>query len=488
MEKKKANIVSNLIMIAAIAGILLMVGTVIIASAYTVPVSDDFWHAKYTGIKQVGLWSRIAASWDYVVYNFINHQGAYSIFFCSFFNPLTSDLFPSLRMFMIINAVNYFASVILLTVVMFKSVIKKDNAFMFIIIFCVLFPITQYDAFQETFYWFTGCTNYSWPMSFVNYLFTSMIILNRTENKKLMNLLTVTACLSGFLLEGGVLSIGGTVCSLIFIFIIYYRMRDGHFQWRNWLIFGVTLFFGIINLISPGNYIRRKTETDGDMDFFKSIVDTSATTGASYEWFFVTKNYLFIMLALAICGVLLAKKIRIYKKGYIIGTLLSLPVPLLTIFPVCFGYNVAWMPNRCIFIMASTMSFIYGNFAFMVGWLIGERLKESRARIVALVLALVAAAEFVLFPYSFRDMVIAKLDKQLVTGEIQEWYYNTKEIIESFEDLKGEDVVLDIPTYPEALRNYYCFFVLNGEDNLVNQGVAWAFDLKSIRSSREDGE
>ncbi len=488
MRKQKSETIYILIGVLALLGIILMVGTITFASAYTVPVSDDFWHAKYTGIKQTDLWPRIKASWDYVVYNFIYHQGAYSIFFCSFFNPLTSDLFPSLRTFMVVNAVNYFASVILLVTVMFKSVTKKNTPMLLLLIFLVLFPITQYDAFQETFYWFTGCTNYSWPMSFANYLFVSMILLNRTKEKKLQNLFTVTGCIFGFLLEGGVLSIGGTICTLIFLFIIYYRMKTGHFNSRNWIILGVTLGFGIVNLISPGNYIRRTTETDGAMDFLKSLLDTGAVSGASYEWYFITKNYFFIMILLLICGIVLAKEIRIYTKGYVICTLLSLPVPLLTIFPVCFGYNVAWMPNRCIFIMAATMSFVYGNFAFMLGYLLGGKLSRDKMRIVVPVLCIAAVIQFAAFPYGIRDMIIAKLDKQLYTGEIQEWYVDTKEMIEGFSDLKGQDVVVDVPTYPEALRNFYCFFVLEGEDNMVNQGVAWAFDLNTIRSSRQDGD
>ena len=488
VNEKYKKIISSAVSIIAILGILIMVGTVVWASAYTVPVSDDFWHAKYTGIKQVGLWERIVASWKYVVYNYITHQGAYSIFFCSFFNPLTTNLFINLRVFMLVNAINYFFSVILLVVVLYRSVIKENRAILYVLIFCIIFPITQYDAFQETFYWFTGCTNYSFPMSFANYLFVALIVLNESTNKKIISAMTVIGCICGFLLEGGVLSIGGTMCALIFIVIVYFRIKTGKFNWQSWLIFGVTLVFGIINLLSPGNYARSKTETSGALDFLKSLYDTWLAMGNSYRWIFVRTNYVYVLLVFTICGIILAKKIDVNEKAYVICTIISGFVPILIIFPVCFGYNVPWMPNRCVFIMTSVMSFIYGNCAFMLGVVVGRHFNAIAKKVILVAFCVVAVLGILFCQYNYKEYIVAKVAHQLYNHEIQDWYYNTKDMIEDFDEKQGQDVVVDVPTDPNALRNYYCFFVLNEEDNQVNQGVAWAFNLKSIRSSRENGE
>ena len=486
--EKKVKIIEVIISLVAITGMIIMIGTVVYASAYTVPVSDDFWHVQFAGIRHVGLIDRIILSWKYVVYNYINHQGAYSIFFCIFFNPLTGNTFLNMRVFMIINTINYFFSILLLVGVLYKSIVRKNTVYMLVIMFCIIFPLTQYDAFQETFYWFTGCTNYSFPMSFVNYLFVALILLNRSMDKKFIGLMTFTGCLCGMLLEGGVLSIGGTACALILLVIVYFRLKDGKYRWQNWLIFIFTLVFGIINILSPGNYVRRETETSGALDLIKSIQDTYLAMGNSYRWIFVRTNYVFILLVILICGLILAPKVNIHEKGYVICTILSAFTPILTIFPVCFGYNVPWMPNRCVFIMTSVMSFVYGNCAFMLGFVIGKRLGDKIKKVLVIVLGIVTISGVFLSPYNYKEYVVAKIAHQLYNHEIQDWYFDTKELLESLENKQGEDVVIDVPTYPEALRNYYCFFVLNEEDNYMNQGVAWVYNLKSIRSSRQDGE
>ena len=85
-----------------------------------------------------------------------------------------------------------------------------------------------------------------------------------------------------------------------------------------------------------------------------------------------------------------------------------------------------------------------------------------------------------------REYIFLKMDKQLVMGEFQDNYARTKELFDSFADQKGTDVEVDVPTAPEDIRNFYCFFLTDDPGSSINEDVAKAFGLNSIINRREE--
>ena len=118
--------------------------------------------------------------------------------------------------------------------------------------------------------------------------------------------------------------------------------------------------------------------------------------------------------------------------------------------------------------------------------LLSNLLKEKAQKPVLIALAAVLLALFVTTPYNIREYIFLKMDKQLYLGEFQENYDKTKAMIDSFADMEGEDVELDVPTHPEEIRNFYCFYLTEDPTSNFNKDIAKAYGLKSIVNTRKE--
>ncbi len=476
MNTKAFEIIKKILGVLAFLGLVLMIGTVVRVSAYTVFVSDDFWHAHTTGALGAGFFEQIKAAWDYNYYMYMNHQGAYSLFFLALFNPVSGSGFLGLRIIMIFNAILFFGSMILLIEGIYRAAATEiDKSILLLMLFAGVFVMTQYDAFVETFYWYTGATNYSMPLALVN------LVIAMSLNGKRNASYTITASILAFLAAGGVLPIGGSLCYVLLLVILYELLTD-HKLDRALLIVTVVSFLGtLLNFLSPGYRIRQGIESSTTASLSSAIADTLEVAGTNMEWLFVSKNFVLVLLVLLDCGFLIAEKTRVKKNVYFLVSVLALLLPFITIFPVVYGYNNPWMPNRCVFITIFVIDMVMGNLAVSIGALIGEMVMNRT--VAKKVLAVVFAACFVMFAvttqYQPWEYTVAKINKQLYDRQYQDYYADIRSMFEDFKNHQGEDVEIDVPTDPDGMRNFYCFFLVES-DNRINEAVAWANGLNSI--------
>lgn len=168
-------------------------------------------------------------------------------------------------------------------------------------------------------------------------------------------------------------------------------------------------------------------------------------------------------------------------------SILALVIPLITIFPVVYGYNVPWMPNRCVFITVFTIDIVFGNFAAVLGYSIWNAIKDAKGKILVVV---VFAAAFIFVTvtsdYQPTEYTVAKMNKQLFDGQYQEYHDRTIAIFEELESYKGQDVEIDVCSTPEDVRNFYAFALSDNPGDRNNKAVAWVYGLNSIKNIRAE--
>ncbi|WP_147367824.1 DUF6056 family protein [Butyrivibrio sp. XB500-5] len=504
LEKAK-KIASRALLILSVLALIVMIGTVLVTSLYTVPISDDYWYAR-TGIGAKGLWHRfiVAVQFSYEIY--VHHQGTYfTSFIGSLFNPLIHGGFPKLRVVMFINAVMAFASILsFVYVALGKLKVKSATARVFILA-AATFVITGFDAFQEIFYWFVGACVYGFPMSLGMFAVTLLLLANGRENST--KPFCVLSAILGFCAVGASLAITGTVCWLVLSIVVFYAVKDKKLDKKNIWVFLACFGGALINAAAPGNFIRLDLESGESFTLVDGIINTWGYFIYALKWLFLNKNYGCVFLALIITGFVIFGRSRTtaaakdeqphddaqapeeskrFTRAYAILSAMLLFTPFVTVFPVLMGYGVGWMPNRCFYILIVVMDIALGNLALAVGALLSDLLKEKAQKPVLIALAAVLLALFVTTPYNIREYIFLKMDKQLYLGEFQENYDKTKAMIDSFADMEGEDVELDVPTHPEEIRNFYCFYLTEDPTSNFNKDIAKAYGLKSIVNTRKE--
>lgn len=353
--------------------------------------------------------------------------------------------------------------------------------------------MTQYDAFEQVFYWYTGATNYSFPVSFANICLGLTLSKNVERKHQVARMILAAFC--SFMACGGVIQIGGVLCYVLLVKLVADRIKKGSFSKSQVVVFAVSFVATFINFIAPGNFVRMDAEGTEDLGVISCFTRTIDYFGYCMRYLFVNKNYLLIFLVLVIVGGAVAYKLKETWQGYmryVVLSILMLLVPFITIFPVLFGYGANWMPNRCFFITIFTIDITLGNMAMVIGYgmwcCINKIIDNVKIRNVILGIAAVAFMSLVVTNnFSPFDYNIAKINKQLWDGQYQQNYREVRELIDSFADLKGQDVIVDVPIKAEEIRNFYTFFLTEDPGAVkVNVAVAWRYDLKSICNSRTD--
>lgn len=494
---KIKKIAEKCILVMSVLSLVVMIGTVLCAAAYTVPISDDFWYAR-SGIGVKGIINRfiVAVKFSYEIYT--NDQGTYfTSFIGSFFNPVISGGFAGMRVVMIVNAVLAFAAILSFVYVALKRLrVESMTARMFILA-AVIFVLTAYTAFQEIFNWFVGASVYGIPFSMGIIAVTLLIAVTKPEGSaesKKAKALYVLAAILGFCAVGASLAVTGTICWLVLSVVVFFWIKDKKLSRKNLSVFLTCLGGALINVAAPGNYVRLEKESGNSFSFFEGIKYTWDYFTYALRWLFSNKNYGCVFIALILAGFIIFGRDKIeeiagnrkFVTSYLILSAMLLFTPFVTIFPVLMGYGVEWMPNRCFYILIVIMDIALGNLALVIGALLSYLSKDKAKKSAPVILAAALLILFITTPFNVREYIFLKMDKQLVTGEIRDNYSKTKDMIDGFADMQGQDVEVDVPTDPEEIRNFYCFFLTDDPNSSINADIARAYGLNSIVNTRKE--
>lgn len=479
------SVVEKAIKIAGILAVVFSVMAIIllaIASSYSVMISDDFFFAQDTG-RRINTFQYLAACWKHMAYEYMTWQGTYfSELFNTLFNPVNIGGFASLRIIMVINVLMTFFSFLFLIFTVLQFAFEKERWIRYILLGTAVFALAEYDVFQEIFFWYTGAMAVSIPFSLACLALAALVKSNHAKSRAWL----VIASVLGFLAAGGSLSVGGTLCYLALVFISYYWIRDKKLIGKNILIFLFSFCGSLVNALAPGNFVRQGVESGNSVSILQTLVNVWKVYQGELEWLFRANNFGAVVCIIAICGILIGDKSLLNRVAALISGAFALFTPAVTIFPVVLGYRVPWIPNRCKLITTQMFIFCFGGLALILGIEIGKVLEKKRSMAVIglLTAALVLVIISDLSPRSYRSVRIVK---GLYDHTYQDNYSATRDLMDYLREHPGEDLAVDVPTYPEVVEYYYSFYLLDDEKDRINRAVSWAYDLNSIKSSREYG-
>lgn len=153
-------------------------------------------------------------------------------------------------------------------------------------------------------------------------------------------------------------------------------------------------------------------------------------------------------------------------------------------FPATLGYNAYdGLNNRCDFVLHSILIGTTLFAAAVVGIELSIILGEM-ARYVIPVLLIGAMVSFVILPGSALDNKFTELRKQLVNGEIQEYYSECVAFLDKLDSIpEGTDVKIaldDMPKPVENTINIYYYEDPGNPKNWMNKALAEYYGFNSF--------
>lgn len=143
------------------------------------------------------------------------------MFLQAFLSPMNNYGLPQLRIVMVFNSLNFFVSLITFIFTLLNRLFQKQWLPKLAVCTGIIFAVTSYSAFQEVFYWFSGATSYTLPISFLFYSLTAVLLLDSTANLKKRYLLIIWSVFSGVLAMGGSLTVAAAGCYFMLLLTVH---------------------------------------------------------------------------------------------------------------------------------------------------------------------------------------------------------------------------------------------------------------------------
>lgn len=480
-KNRKINIFKLAAAFICIFVMVFSIFTIVRASSYSVLIDDDFWHGYDVGAFHVGFLNYVIASLRYAKHMYFNWQGTYfSMFLQALLSPVNNYGLPQLRIVMIFNAINFFFSFILFLYVLLNRLFHKQWLSKLVVCTCAVFAITSYNAFEEVFYWFSGATSYTFPISLLFYSLTAILSLDLAKSKRSKCLLTILAIIPGILAMGGSLTVAATGCCFMLLICIYELAVTRKISVARLTIFASYFVGALINAAAPGNFIRQETSEGEGLQIIDALKNSFLVYESNLRWLFHSTNFSLILLVVLLCGLFLYEKIKVDTMGYTLVSVVAAFVPLLIIFPAVLGYNVPWIPNRCVFVVIVAISLIYINLALVAGYYIMHVITEANRPLITVITIMLIFVTASLNNYTSSDYMPRKLYEEISDGTLPNYYAAYVDMIHRFESSQGTDLRLAQSEVPEEIDNFYCFNLSDDPDSRTNVAISYIYQLNSV--------
>lgn len=219
----------RIIYIMSILALIYMIFNMVYAASYSVLVGDDFWHGVEIGKFHVPFGEYVIASFKFAKKIYLEWQGTYfSMFIQALLSPINNFGFRQLRIVMASNALIFFGALILFCIIMLRRIDKEYNYLKALIIAIIVFAICGYEVYSEIFFWFSGATSYSIPLSLLLLGASLFLLIDEKRNM-------IYAAASGLL---GIFSGGVTdcirnrslFCSISLYLYVYDKAKSKHIK------------------------------------------------------------------------------------------------------------------------------------------------------------------------------------------------------------------------------------------------------------------
>lgn len=492
--KKYAGVAISIAYVIIIA---VIVGVTAVGAGYTVLSGDDFTHGVRVGVFHASLPKYFVASLLYVQDLYMDWQGTFfSMFLQAFLSPINNFGLPQLRAVMVGNALFFFAGLLALlwTGLSFfrtesdglsgdkETEGKSPVVWRLAILTAFVVTIANTDVYAEIWFWYSGAVAYSIPFSVLLVALTLFLLINKENTgRKRKTGCAICAGVLLFLSSGGSLAVAGAGCYASLLLTVLFFLLTRKISVHNLAVFAAGVAGALINVAAPGNFARHDGTAGAGLHFGQAFLYTVRMfveeTGRLFKGTILGLVFLFVIAA----GLYLSGKCRIALKEYGVVTVLALAAGLVAYFPVALGYGGYYIPNRCYFIIDTTLVISLLNLALFAGICLHRLCGLPADAGCTAVLLYIFLAAVIVSPLSVEEMPLYRVARSVHNGSYREYYGKCVEIYDYLENCPEEDVVLEMPEY---IEDFECFYFDADEDGWVNQGIAAYYGKKSVRRTQ----
>lgn len=479
IEDKKLLKILIISFCCVVCGVLIFTFTSI--ASWSFPQADDFSHGMGLGYLGSNVFALLAASFSFAKRTYLGWQGTYfSMFLQGFLCPLTELKATDLKPVMIMNALLIFASLFFFVFTVGKK-LQMDRFYCFLLYTAVIFSLFTYKAWTEIFYWFSGATSYSFPMSTA--LFGGAVLL-RAKRKRGYVLAAVLA----FLASGGSLEVAGTSCWLVFMILALRVLFKKEYK-GSLAVFIIAVAGALCNALAPGNASRQAEigVTVTLMNLIKAAIYTVLQVISNVSDLLVTTPFIVVLLLIFCIGVRISRKLPFHTTFWLMLPFLTFFWPFVCAYPVRLAYCTAvyatYFPNRCEYIEMTVLVLTCVVCALSAGVFAGKKTDGACVRY-----ALASAAVIAVLGYATQSSwdlttsVAYKSCMEYANGTFQAYSRAAKEIYASIENSDEEDVVV---TSIGGIENFTSFYIPEEADHWLSGSIANYYGKNSVRSQSQ---
>lgn len=324
---------------------------------------------------------------------------------------------------------------------------KKIFSWTFITTSVIVFAILYDFDVSEVFYWHTGLSVYTVPLS-VSLFVIAILLKERIKNWEI-----IVASLLGIIAAGGALDISAFVCGTSLLISFFKCIKNKQID-KSSMVFLATFLGAVINAAAPGNYVRHKVISD-QFPIWNSIkYSCSGIVKALWDY---SGNGTIILLI--ILGLFLFNKLKkanfTYVNPILLAVLLFIGLVIID-FPIYLGYASGNdFPLRVEFVRRVSMSiFLFALILNTMGWFAKKSEKELQcsienyiAVVVMTVIALSTCAPSGCWdgikPFKIYSDIYFNSTKQRLT----QFEEATRTVLTTLENSVGQDVIVRVPDY-----------------------------------------
>ncbi|MCR5746352.1 MAG: DUF6056 family protein [Lachnospiraceae bacterium] len=383
---------------------------------------------------------------------------------------------------MVFNSLFLFSTMILF---MFISLRKINNSYLYLkllIVSLILFILFGYTAYTEIFFWFSGATSFSLPLSFMFLALSGCILMD--DNK--IDLFFIPSVLFGALAAGGALMVPGLCCYAGLMIILFSYLPEKKIPRAKLAVFALWVSFALINTIAPGNYSRSTVYADS-FDIALTLSNCITVVANRYRYLFSNPMIIPTLMILLLCGLSFSKELKIDSKkiSFFLLSLLGLFSPFIATFPVVLGYASAEITNRCEFIVDVSIVFSLSVCFLFLGYLLSS-LSEKVSMKICAIIAISAVVLFFLFIPNISKMKVLTVSEQVLNGKYATHYATFCALMDKLETHeKDSDIIIPDSEFPEDIDCFFPFYIAGSPDYWVNEHIADYFDYNSIAAETD---
>lgn len=424
------------------AGLFFLVIPYLLVAFYANPSGDDFSNIAYTIKQNQSTWFMNAIKQS--INGYMRWQGTYSgNFFCAFLSGIYH--FFGIKWLHVEFAINI--CVFLFAIHLFyeellkwriphrSSILLLSVAFLVVTIFGCLYNCNV----SEVFYWHTGLTVYTIPLSLS--IISIGLALSNSGKKRI----TILSAVMAFISAGGALDIAAFI-NVGMLLLLLYSFFYCHEYRKQLFLFVVSFFGAVINVVAPGNY-NRHGQISSEYPVLDSIKYSFLGTANRNINLIFGVAFPFLILSIIILYKYIAEiNIKIINP-IILAAFFGIGEAIID-FPVHLGYSDNHMPTRCEFVSRIAMVL------FMELWLINSsrwimsKLRGTFSFSNANVLLIIVVVYTACIPFisdDVSDMFYPfKMYDDLCNGELEKYESANNLILSALENADNEDIVLDI--------------------------------------------